>query len=237
MKFCLFLTGTIDPKNTPEVDRASVLLRESDYYTSIEQYAALNFQIVFCENSEYDSKKISDLCASKNIEYLKFTSKESFKGKGHGEKEIFEYAFAHSKFLQESDYIVKVTGRIFIKNTELILHALEKKQFLVSSNLTRNLTWSDSRFFVFRKNFYDTFLKKKLEEDLNEPQKVNFEKCLSRAIHAALSQGEVWTTLPEYPDYVGYNAFQNKKLNQGLFKKIKYRLYYKIKKQILQQTI
>ncbi len=237
MIYCLLLTGTIDPKNTPEVDRASVLLREVDYYTTIEKCASLNYKIVFCENSGYDSKKITALCTSKNIEYIKFTSKESYKGKGHGEKEIFEYALAHSRILKDAEYIVKITGRLFIKNIDLILKNLPENNFLVSSNLTRNLTWSDSRFFVFKKSFYAEYFKNQLEEDLDEPQKVNLEKCLSRAIHRAVSMGNVWITLPYYPDYVGYNAYQNKKLTQGLLKKIKYKLYYRLKKYVLQQTI
>ena len=237
MKKCLFLTASIDPKNTPKVDRNSIELRENDYFTALRNFSKLNYKIVFCENSGYHSEKIFNFCLENNIEYLTFTSKESYKGKSHGEKEIFDYALAFSKYISESDIIVKITGRLYIENTSAILESISKSSFLVSLNFTKNLVLTDSRFFIFKKEFYIDYFKVVLEKDLDEERSIGFEKCLSRACHLAISDGKTWIPLPFYPIYSGYNAFQNKELQKDFFTRLKYKIYYKIKLFVLRQTI
>ncbi len=237
MKYCLFLTASIDPKNTPQVGRNSIEMRENDYFLSLQQFSRLEFNIVFCENSGFHSEKIINYCSKHGIEYLSFISRESFRGKGHGEKEIFDYALSNSNYVNESEYIVKITGRIYIKNISKILEDLSKSTFYVSTNLTRNLTWSDSRLIIFKKNFYKDYFKAILENHLDESKGVVFERCLARACHKVFTDGFTWTPLPNYPHYVGYNASNNQKYQKNIFKRIKYYIYYKIKLFVMSQTI
>lgn len=237
MKYCLFLTASIDPKNTPQVGRNSITLREHDYFSALQQFSKLGLAIVFCENSGYHSKKITAFCLQNNIEYLSFVSKESYKGKGHGEKEIFDYAISNSKYILESDYVIKVTGRLYIKNLSNIIKVLSLKSYFVSTNLTRNLTWSDSRLIIFKKEFYKDYFKPILELYLDESKGLVFERCLSRACHKVMADGHSWLTLPHYPIYVGHNALNNQNYQKNIFKKIKYLIYYRIKTYVMKQTI
>jgi hypothetical protein len=237
MNVCLFLTASIDPKNTPQVGRNSIYLRESDYLYALTQFSTLNLKIVFCENSGYHSEKIINFCSEKGIEYISFISKDSFKGKWHGEKEIFDYAFSNSKYILNSDYIVKVTGRLFIKNLSSILKDISNRNFYVSTNLSRNLSWSDSRLIIFNKQFYQDYFKPALELYLDESKGVYFERCLSWACHKVMADGLVWLTLPSYPNYFGHNASNNQKYQKNFFKRIKYNIYYKIKRYVMSQTI
>jgi hypothetical protein len=237
MKYCLFLTASIDPKNTPQVGRSSINIREKDYFNALSQFSKLGFNIVFCENSGYQSQKIFQICKEHNIEYISFITEESHRGKGHGEKEIFDYALFNSNYLNNAEYIVKITGRIYIKNISKILENLSKSTFYVSTNLTRNLTWSDSRLIIFKKNFYKDYFKDILENHLDESKGVVFERCLSRACHKVMADGFAWVPLPSYPHYVGYNGSNNQKYQKNIFKRIKYYIYYKIKLFVMYQTI
>ena len=237
MKYCLFLTASIDPKNTPQVGRHSIQTRENDYFNALSNFSKLGFSIVFCENSGFHSEKIINFCIQNRIEYLSFISKESYKGKGHGEKEIFDFALVNSKYLSDADYIIKVTGRIFIKNIDLIINNFSKKEFLVSTNLTRNLTWSDSRLIIFKKEFYFDYFEISLKKDLDESKGVVFERCLARACHKAMSDNHLWVPIPNYPHYIGYNASTNEMYQKNIYKRIKYMIYYNIKLFVLRQTI
>jgi hypothetical protein len=237
MQHCLFLTASIDPKNTPEVGRNSITLREDDYFITLEQFSKLGLAIVFCENSGYHSEKIINFCSQREIEYLSFISKESYKGKGHGEKEIFDYAISNSKYILESDYVIKVTGRLYIKNLSNIIKGLSLKSYFVSTNLTQNLTWSDSRLIIFKKEFYKDYFKPILELYLDESKGLFFEFCLSRACHKVMADGHAWLTLPHYPIYVGHNASNNQNYQKNIFTRIKYYIYYKIKLYVMYQTI
>ncbi len=99
----LLLTATIKPFNEKYIKIRSVELRESDYYKSALHYLCLGFSVVFVENSLYQSDKIVELTKRfPNFEILKFESTKSHLGKGHGEKEIIDFAIKPLHFHQKN---------------------------------------------------------------------------------------------------------------------------------------
>jgi hypothetical protein len=89
---------------------------------SIENWLAIcpNIRIVICDGSGYD---FTEICRTKfpeaKIECLFFINnkeKVAELGKGFGEGEIIDYALDHSKYIEESDFFVKCTSKLWVNN-------------------------------------------------------------------------------------------------------------------------
>lgn len=198
-KYCIFLTGTISPpSDIINLVHKNTELRELDYYYAIEKWLKMPYPVVFCENSNYSSVRIKDIFSRReNSQFIQFNSSEN--SKSMGEAEIFKYAFEKSKLLQNSEYIVKCTGRYYVRNFQSILDFIDKKYSLkidIWADLGRSLTHSDSRFFVFKLPFYKDHLQNYFKE-INELQGIDFEHVLARGIHSGLACGLKWNFLPE----------------------------------------
>ncbi len=225
------INGFSKSTNTDGLKRNSVLDRESDYYNALVFYAKLGIPIFFCENSMYHSEKISKFCDENSncIELISFLSKESYLGKSHGEKEIFDFAHKNSKTIKNSEFVVKLTGRLIVENIAKIIQNLMKKDFMVSANISRNLSFSDSRFFVYKKEFYLDYFEPMLKKFLSDERRFYFEFCLARGIHNLMAHQNGFILLPFYPKYIGRNGTTDKKYKKAFIKEIKYRIYTRIK--------
>lgn len=229
-KFCILLTASIRPQNHRQGARSSVADREQDYLEALSFYAALGIPVVFCENSGYHSESIDTFCRSHpNIEYVGFESANSYLGKAHGEKEILDKAHASSVFIAESEYVIKITGRLKVKNITAIMNRLSSRLFVISANIGKNLTWADSRFFIYSREYYGLYLEPSLRRFLDEPKRFYFEHCLARAIHRLLSEAEGFILLPLYPEYSGRNGTTNKKYDQNPLQHLIFQIYYRLK--------
>lgn len=232
IKIVLFLTGTIAPENVPNLERKNIEERENDYYEAIKSWLVLGINLVFCENSGYHSEKLGQLFAHyPHCEYLKFKTQKSFYGKGHGEAEIFEFVFQNSKLFQQSNLsIIKVTGRFFVLNINKILNGIGNNQHIdLYGQFTDNLTWMDSRFFIFKVPFYENYLSTALK-DIDEKNRVFFEHCLAKAALRYIADNHKWTLLPEVPRIQGFNGTNNDKYNTSMFRAIRSALFQKIRK-------
>jgi len=238
-EMCLFLTGTIKPKNVPNLELVDFAEREDQYNQAISRWCKLGYSLVFCENSNFKSSKIEETLKSSNIrhEYIKFETKVSEYGKGHGEAEIFKYAFEHSDILRASETICKVTGRHFVKNAEtLINNATINSNVWVNSNLTGNLTSADSRFFLFKNEFFYRYLLKACDK-IDESSGLHFEHALAESIHRCIADNNKWMLLNELPIYDGISGTKNIKFKTGLITKIKYKIYGELKKYVFTKDI
>ena len=124
----LLITGTISPsrgmKNTA---LSNVEERLALYIKSIEFYIVKSpvKKIVFCENSNFKTKKLDFLfCKAKNykkqFEYISFQGNEiegNIHGKGYGDGEIINYALNNSFLLKADNYFIKLTGKRLILNS------------------------------------------------------------------------------------------------------------------------
>jgi len=206
---CILLTATIDPKGVIFVERNNPIIRENDYIKALKRWINMQeFSVVFCENSGYKIDKIKNVIKKhrkKNIEILQFDG-QCFPrelGKGYGEAIIIDYAIKHSKLIKSSEYVIKVTGRYFVKNIKKMVDILStENDIYVMADLKKNLSWADSRIFAFRSSFVVEYLSK-YQNILNDSEGFYLEHALARAVCHAISHGYKWVPLPSKPIIVG----------------------------------
>lgn len=237
-KTCILLTACIRPMGTPHVGRPDFSDRENDYINAFEFYIKQGFPIVFIENSDTVSKRITELAADYNdFEYHTFTTLESIKGKGHGEKEILDYAIVHSNLIKESEWIVKITGRYKVLNIKRLIKEVENNDADVYVNWGRNLGMSDTKLMFFKQPFYEQYFKPYLEKYLLERQNIFFETIFARSVHHCIADGGRHRLWPEYPHYFGINGTNGKSVKFSMYRKFKFKLYYKLKKWFYYQMV
>ena len=232
MNCVIILTATINPIGYLDPNgRNDKNDRENDYFKAIKFYLQKGYKVVFVENSNTYSGKINSLINQFNsFEYLSFTSKLSHLGKSHGEVEILQYALENSIHLKEVDYLIKITGRYIIKNIDSIIGATKLVSKDIYVNPTRNLKWADSRLIIMKKTFYYSYFLPSVEKYLDESKKVYMEYVLMKSVLLYLLDGGELNLWPAYPAYDAYDGTHNQKISFGFFKRIKYNLYYLVKK-------
>lgn len=232
-KICILLTATIDPKGIIFLKRNDVKLREKDYIISMEKWIKkTDYPLVFCENSGVSIDKIKETARgvkNREIEFLQFYGNDFPRtlGKGYGELEIIKYALLHSKLLNSCDYIIKVTGRLFIKNIQKIADSLQPNKdiyvmFSMQPHPFGNI--ADSRIFAFKSSFaYDYLFP--LHGSIDDSRKYWFEHALWDAASLAVRKGFRRVDLPCIPKYVGFSASDNLYLGANLIMRLLYRLH------------
>ncbi|KAA6325993.1 hypothetical protein EZS27_024850 [termite gut metagenome] len=169
-KNIILLTGSIDiaRNNVPYTVITNLSERINQYLANIRKIILhTNFDyIVFCENTNYayDYSFLIRLAESrgKKMEILSFQTNETKvreKGKGFGEGEIIKYALTHSSYLQDDTLsFYKLTGRVFIKNINVILCLDNNKKniFLKTKKCSRSAI--DSVFFKVNIGEYKNYL-------------------------------------------------------------------------------
>jgi hypothetical protein len=234
MKFdpCLFITATIAPGDlVPSLKRKDRSERENDYVNALSFWTSFGIPIVFCENSDTRSTRIVKVLEDSGIqyEYLTFKSKKSMLGKGHGEIEIFEYAFRKSEILNRASNIIKVTGRYIISNFNKILSNYKKEKPDLYVNLTYNLKWADSRFFCFTSTFFkETF--SRYSPLINEQNGIYFEHVLAKSTLDAHINNTRWSFPVCLPIFKGIYGTDNIRYKTNLADYYIKNCIYKIKR-------
>ncbi len=126
-----------------------------------------DLRLVLCDGSGYDfSKIVQTKFPGSQIECLSFENDKErvhLYGKGYGEGEIIKYALSHSAFLQEADWFAKCTGKLWVDNFSSCLREwngvfLCKAFFAnVFSFRKTHFEYIDTRFYMVRKDFYQTY--------------------------------------------------------------------------------
>ncbi|MBR0440133.1 MAG: hypothetical protein IJK27_05225 [Bacilli bacterium] len=153
-------------------------------YVDAIRYYLLNthYPIVFAENSGADiSCLFEDAIKSGRMEYISFYGNQNKeRGKGYGECEIIQYALEHSFLINKSNckYIVKITGRLKIKNIKTLIsfHTFLSWKHSTICSINSNFSFPDSRIIIASKEFYYFFLKKK--EYIDDTKGYFFEHAL-----------------------------------------------------------
>lgn len=207
----VIITGTLRP------DKAVYRVKLSDTEERLKQYAdSLKFlanckkisKYVFCENSGALEllERLKNMAGDGiETEFLSFTGSRDAvqRGKGYGEGEILQYVWKHSKFLQQEEEFVKITGRIVVRNLDSVLQKM--KPGINYFNSVRPLTREqqiDTKFYrVSKKSFEDCFL--------NAYTKVNDaeEKYLEHVYYEVIKDNKIkYRNFPEYPVYEGISG-------------------------------
>ena len=135
--YILLITGCASPNpNVPHLKVKERAEREKQYYESIKYYITSTpiKNIIYCDNSlAQKSYEIARLAKKNNkeFEWLAFEGNQKKvieQGKGYGEGEIIYYAITHSRIIKEDSYLIKVTGRLIVKNLSFILKFTNPRQ-------------------------------------------------------------------------------------------------------------
>jgi len=146
----ILLTSTVNVQNKNYLYQTDKEERLNTYLKSIKQWLNnTTFNIVLVENTGYPFEELSDyLIKYKNrFEIISFEENKLDEAKylknnnSKGASEIFaiNYAFNHSKLLQNSIFIIKVTARYFIPELQDYLknYDLNKYDALRQNNISR----------------------------------------------------------------------------------------------------
>ena len=158
----MLLTATVTPQfncmyHTPEE-------RKKQYISAIMFYLEKTpYPMVICENSGYYNLLDSiDKRYHGRIEYICFQETNNTRNHGYNEMLILERIKRESLFLKNAKILIKVTGRLVIKNIIQLTSQVKKNQGdFLAANINRNLQYIDCRCFFFTPSMYDALLSKK----------------------------------------------------------------------------
>lgn len=221
--FVLLVTGCIKPDpNVPFLEIKDYESRKEQYLESIKYYIEKTKiqRIVFCDNSLAQVAEELNVLArkhSKSFEWLSFSgnhAKAVSQGKGYGEGEIIEYALNHSTLLHDSEYFIKVTGRVIIKNVNFLLRFMHKKNMYFCRNSQTNI---DTKFYgipiqTYKNHFQDLY--KKVDD--------NKGKYLENLFSDEIQQEQLKVyNFAVYPDAKGISGSTGKPYSIPLKRRIK----------------
>ena len=183
--YVILLTACVNPGGMP----FTVL---NDTSERLRQYReALNFYlnettlpIVFCENTLCDfSEDYKEYIASGRLEYITFDGNnfDKSRGKGYGEALIIEEAFRHSMLLDQCNFVVKITGRLIVRNISQLVKDNRRMFTDTIQTFYPNSNMADSRLVILPKLFcIDDFLARK--DSINDTEGYYFEHLLYDAV-------------------------------------------------------
>ncbi len=209
---CLVMTGCIaPPENVYTLYVTDHEIRKEQYKDAILFYIKYTKirKIIFCDNSEADEIDGLKQCAEnyhKEFEWLSCKGnieRICEKGKGYGEGEILKYILDNSYIIRNCDTIVKVTGRIQVRNLNSILvHThIHNNYFNIYIDEKGN-KFADTRFFIIKiKDFKDVLLNE--YKNVDDKNKVTLEVCYANKI---IKENMQYQNFPICIDYEGVSG-------------------------------
>lgn len=178
----LLLTGCINPQGMSLTALQNPVIRKTQYISALKFYAEnTRIPIVFVENTNTDiSREFSTADCSNRIEFITFNGNDfdRNKGKGYGEALMIEYALRNSAILNNSSFVIKVTGRLLIDNFDELIREMQLSN-CVYANLVRGNCGLERKSYFFGAPIVfliDYFISRK--EEIDESKKVYFERHL-----------------------------------------------------------
>lgn len=230
----ILLTASIEVKGVPFVERNNYVDRKIDYSYSINKWMKnKNLKIIFCENTGSDLDFVHKLNEKNNLnllEILSYNDNEDakIKGKGFSEMKMINYVFNNSKIIDENSFIIKITGRYYLKNIKSYLSILSTQNLpFINVNFIKQMDMADSRIFGFRKIFFEQYLLK-YSDRIDDNKNYFFEHALRDAILQSMLEGHFRRPLPVLPIFDGYSGTTGEKLTVPFYKAWKRKLFYKI---------
>ena len=180
-RYIILLTACVNPCGMPFTVLNDKSERLRQYREALDFYLReTTLPIVFCENTLCDfSEDYKEHITAGRLEYITFDGNnfDKSKGKGYGEALIMEEAFRISKLLGQCDFVVKITGRLIVRNISQLVK--DNRRMITDTIQTfyphDNMT--DSRLVILPKSFcHKDFLAKK--NSINDTQGYFFEHLL-----------------------------------------------------------
>lgn len=185
MHIYLLLTACINPDGMPFTKVSDKEVRMQQYRKALDFYLdETPYPIIFAENSNTDiTSHYIEAIQSGRLEVLTFAGNDDkTKGKGYGEACIIEHVLNYSKMLTTDSVVVKITGRLVIKNLTDVLtkHFPCQDPMSVICSFNADFSFPDSRLLVAPISFLRNFLASK--EQMNDHENVFFEHVLAWTI-------------------------------------------------------
>jgi hypothetical protein len=204
----ILLTATVDPKGIAFMERANPAVRLSDYCSALERWVADPWvrNIVLVENSGYPLDEFRRIAGSgrlgKNVELIGFDGQDFSRdlGKGYGEGLALTHLLEHSMQLRTTNRFVKVNGRYHVPNVGNVLASMTQET-QIFCNITRSLTFADSRFFGGDRQFLKRVCIDALE--VNDQKGISLEHTLARSMLRGIADGLSWQFIATLPDIHG----------------------------------
>jgi len=185
----ILLTACVNPDGMTKTILQDTKIRQGQYENALSFYLSRTpYKIVVVENTCCNfSERFNSYILSERLEFITFDGNNYDKslGKGYGEMLIIKHALSNSKLIKDSDYIIKITGRLIVSNINILLSSIKfiwnKKQPFIAGDISLNNTYAISQFLIASKSFYTDILITKLKE-LDDARLIYFENVLANAI-------------------------------------------------------
>lgn len=192
----ILLTACIAPLGMSKTVLQDKNVRLVQYKQALDYYLKkTENKIVFVENTGFDiSQEYQEYVKVGRLEVMTFKGNSYDKrlGKGYGEALIIDYGLKNSRFIKEAKDIIKITGRLIIRNINQLLHHSR------AGNVYCNLVKASSRaqtsysiFFCAPKEFYTKYFLENIGM-INDEQTYYFEHYLNDCCHKWKNDGNRW---------------------------------------------
>ncbi len=211
MEIGILLTATINPNEMSFTSIKDVNVRKNQYFEALEFYSKFDYKITFVENSDYNLSEMK--LKFPKVEFLTFNGNNYSKeiGKGLGEYNCLDFALKNSIQLKLCEHIIKITGRLQILNITKVLKNISDA--FIIANLHSNLTFADSRVFIFRPDFLNYL--SNFKKHLNDSKEVYFENVLAKAILLSLVNDLKFAKFNVFPRVKGKSGSNGHKYNDS----------------------
>lgn len=218
------MTGTINPENMIYTQRSNAEVRLADYITAFTKwlhYMEHNdlHRLIFCENSGYDISPLKAIVKPSIQESVSFiqtsdNGESVHRGKGHGEARMLERVVSeYPGLLQGADYIVKVTGRLFVPNLLRLIRPSTEID-MISAGIHRDTRglYVDSRIFALKPEAFGRVFQQ-FSDDVDDTIGVYFERVLATRVVNLGHSGYSWTAFNELPYFRGVSGSSGRKFD------------------------
>lgn len=163
-KIVILLTACVNPNGMSFTVLNDQNERLKQYLCSLKWYIDNTpYKIVFVENTNFDVSEyfISEVQTGR-LECLTFDGNNFDRklGKGYGEAMIIEYALKNSLILKTANVVVKITGRVIVKNAYNLIKHFNNTDTVYTdfSRFKSNRDKLSSVFVIAPKYFWSIFL-------------------------------------------------------------------------------
>lgn len=236
LQCCLILTGCIKPnKDVPFLKLNNYNQRLKQYLESIKFFILHSCitNIVFCDNSNSEIDEQILLLAKengKNLEWLSFKGNDEAVvkfGKGYGEGEIIEYVMNNSNIMRKCDYIIKITGRMIVKNIDFLIRTANiKKIYMYPMLFYGEKCFISTKMYMMPKAMYMRFFYNAYM-DVRDLKGIYLETVFADVVNINNLVIKIFII---DPDFLGYSGTSEKKIESKSFydrAKNNIMLYYK----------
>ncbi len=208
----ILLTATVYPDNR----MGQLQLKSSEIRLMQYQQALLFYlqktnanKIVLCDNSgvsldKFEEQKVIAQQAGKELELLSFVGDKEVavqRGKGYGEGEIIKFAMKNSALINKDKDIVKITGRLIVRNIDTLMKGYRgKPTFNIAEHTEANRV--DTRIFMVSKDVFEEHFIDRYEE-VHDDKGVFLEQVYYECITRSELKVERFARYPRIRGYSG----------------------------------